>query len=82
MSEVLTQSRNELAIMDKTGDTKIIWDPRNEVEVEVARETFKKLKNKGYLIYSVAKGGEKGAAMNTFDPNAEKLIAVPNIVGG
>lgn len=72
----------ELAVMDSTGDTKTIWDPRNEVEVDVARETFKKLQSKGYLIYRVGANGEKSAAMHKFDPEAEKMIAVPAVVGG
>lgn len=73
---------NELATMDNTGDTKTIWDPRNEDEVDIARHTFEKLRKKGYLIYSVGKDGEKGKAMNSFDPKAEKLIAIPPVVGG
>jgi len=71
-----------LAAMDETGDTKTIWDPRNPDEVEAAEGTFKMLKKKGYLIYTVGKDGEKNKAITTFDPKAEKMIAVPPIVGG
>lgn len=72
----------EIAVMDRTGDTKTIWDSDNEAEVEVARETFNKLRKKGYLIYKVAKDGGQGKAMTEFDPKAEKMIAVPPVVGG
>jgi predicted acetyltransferase len=74
--------QGELAVMDRTGDTKTIWDSDNKDEVEIAREQFDKFKAKGYLIYNVAKGGEKGEQMLKFDKNAEKMIAVPKIVGG
>lgn len=72
----------EIAVMDRTGDTKSIWDANNPDEVEVAREAFEKLRKKGYLIYRVNKLGNKGEAMNTFDAKAEKMIAVPPVVGG
>lgn len=80
--ETLETKLCELAVMDGTGDTKTIWDPRNEDEVEVARDTFKKLKSKGYLIYRVGANGEKSEAMHKFEPTAEKMIAVPPVVGG
>lgn len=73
---------HELAVMDRTGDTKTIWDPDKPVEVEVAEDTFKKLRKKGYLIYRVGKDGDKSTMMTDFDPKAAKMIAVPPIVGG
>lgn len=82
MSEVVEDIKHELACIDRTGDTKTIWDPRNADEVDVAKDTFKKLRGKGYLIYSVDKEGGKGKAMSDFDPKAAKMIAVPPIVGG
>lgn len=72
----------ELCVMDKTGDTKTIWDKSNPDEVAVARETFDKLKKKMYIAYSVGKDGEKGKVINEFDPDAEKLIMSPPLVGG
>ena len=72
----------ELAVMDNTGDTKTIWDADNKDEVEIARDTFDRLKKKGYMIYHVKKGGEQGEVMHKFDPEAEKMIAVPKVVAG
>lgn len=72
----------ELAVMDRTGDTKTVWDPGNEVEVENARKQFDDLRKKGFAIYSVAKDGEKDKVIHKFDPNASKMIAVPPVVGG
>lgn len=73
---------NTLSAMDMTGDTKTIWDPRNQDEVDAAEVTFKSLKKKGYLIYSVGKDGKKNEAITSFDPTAEKMIAVPPVTGG
>jgi hypothetical protein len=72
----------ELAVMDHTGDTKTIWDPRNADEVDAARDTFNKLKKKGYAIFRVKGDGTKGTQMSAFESDAEKMIAVPPIVGG
>lgn len=74
--------RHELAVLDKSGDLKTIWDADREDEVEAAREQFKNLKKKGYAIYRVGKMGAKSEVMHEFDPAAEKMIAVPAIQGG
>ena len=83
MSEVIEAKRvHEIAVLDHTGDTKTIWDADNDAEVEVAKAAFDTFKKKGYMIYKVGKDGEAGTAMNKFDANAEKMIAVPPVVGG
>ena len=72
----------EMAIMDRTGDTKVMWDMSNKDEVKVAEDTFNKLKKKNYLAYSVKKNGEKDEVIHKFDPKAEKIIMSPPVVGG
>ena len=74
--------KRELAIMNGSGDTKIIWDSDNEDEVENAKETFNKLTKKGYAAFSVSKKGDKDEIIKKFDPNAEKIILVPPMAGG
>lgn len=71
-----------LHVLDHTGDTKLIWDRKNEDEVEAAKEMFKKLRKKGYLAYTVTKDGSKGEVIKDFDPDAEKIILSPPIAGG
>lgn len=68
--------------LNKTGDTKTMWDPRNSEEVENARRTFDDLMSRGFSIFNVDSAGGKGVRMTKFDPKAGKLIAVPAIVGG
>lgn len=73
---------NEMCVLDRTGDTKTIWDPNNEAEVEAASSQFKALKKKGYLAYRVTGDGGKGEVMTEFDRHAGKVILTPPVVGG
>lgn len=72
----------ELAILDRTGDTKLIWNSDKPAEVDNARRTFDDLKKKGYLAYSVNREGDKGEVLKKFDPHAERIIMSAPVVGG
>lgn len=74
--------KRELAIMNGSGDTKLIWDSENEDEVENAKETFTKLTKKGYAAFSVSEKGKKDEIIKKFDANAEKIILIPPMQGG
>jgi hypothetical protein len=74
-----------LCIMDSTGDTRIMWDPRNADEVDIAKAAFKKAKDKGMVAYAVDQTtGEKvdGEVIREFDPARGKIIMAPQLVGG
>lgn len=71
-----------LCCLDQTGDTKVIWDPRNTDEVACAKATFDKLTKKGHAAFSVNADGSQGTQIRAFDPTAEKIILVPQMVGG
>lgn len=73
---------HELCVMDRTGDTKTIWDPAKPDEVEAARAQFDALKKKGYIAYAVDEKGEKGRVISKFDPEAGKVIMSPAMAGG
>lgn len=76
-------ANGEMAILDRTGDTKLIWSTDRNDEVENARETFDRLRKKGYLAYKVVgTDGAKGEQMHTFDPNAGRIIMSPAMQGG
>lgn len=78
-----TPAGGTLFVMDQSGDTRITWDRRNVEEVENARATFDRLRAKGYNAYSVKpEDGSKNVMITTFDPNAEKIILAPPLVGG
>lgn len=70
-------------ILDRTGDTKQIWDPARPEEVEAAQALFDRLVTNGrYSAFRVEEGGEKSERMSSFDPKAGKMILVPPMVGG
>jgi len=72
----------ELSILGTKGDTKVIWDPENEDEVEAAEEQFDTLIDKGFLAFEVKKAGRKGKQIKEFDPDAGKIIMTPAVKGG
>lgn len=72
----------EMRVLGSEGDQKVIWNPSNDDEVEVAEMTFDKLKDKNYKAFLVDKKGEPGKEMKKFKPSAGKLIMVPPIAGG
>jgi hypothetical protein len=69
--------------MGEVGDTKHIWDKNKPEEVEAARALFNALTAKNYkAFYATDKDGKKGEPMKTFDPDAERIIMSPQVVGG
>lgn len=71
-----------LSVIGVEGDVKTSWSKDSPVEVEVARAAFDTLKAKGYLAFSVEERGEKGSKIDEFDPNLERIIMFPPVVGG
>jgi hypothetical protein len=74
---------SQMHVLDREGDTKIIWNPDNEDEVANARRTFDELRRKGFTAYRVDDTtGKRNEVLREFDPDAEKLILRPAMVGG
>lgn len=68
--------------MDGSGDTKVAtWDKADEISVEHARKVFDELVRGQYLTYDVS-DVENPVVTRTFRPEAAKIIARPQIVGG
>ena len=77
------QVKNLMHTLDKTGDTKVSWDPASPEEVKAARSSFDVLRKKGYLAYRADRHGDKtGVQMREFDAQAERIVMVKPIVGG
>src|SRR5215216_2889653 len=71
------------------GDTKILWDADNEVEVEAAKATFDKLtsprggtRRRMYYAYKTNAQGEATDRVREFDPNIEAMVLIPQLAGG
>jgi len=73
-------SMNEIAVMDRTGDSRTFWDSAEPDQVEAARAVFDQLRASGHMIYRATP--ESSVQVHKFDPEAGKLVAVPRIVGG
>lgn len=72
-----------MAVMGRDGDTKYMWDANKQDEVDIARKTFESFRKKGYLAFrATGKEGAKGEQIRTFQPDAERIIFVPPMVGG
>lgn len=72
-----------MSVLNGEGDSKVIWDPSNDDEVEAAKCQFDILINKNFSIFKVGKDHEQtGGALKKFPKKAGKLIAIPKIVGG
>lgn len=71
-----------MQILDRTGHTELQWDPAKPVELEIARAAFDKYLAQGYSAFEVGRDGERGRRVDTFNPNAKKLMMVPQLVGG
>jgi hypothetical protein len=63
------------------GDTRVEWNPNDPVSVAAARQAFNMLKDKRQLLYSEDSRGRR-TQIREFDPNAERIVAVPQTAGG
>lgn len=72
----------EMEVLDSSGHTKTTWDSSNAAEVSAAKATFENLTSKRYKAFKVKSDGSEGSPMRDFDPEAEKMILVPPVVGG
>ena len=73
---------HSMAVMDGTGDTKKIWNPRIPAEVDDAEASFDRLRAEGYLAFSVSPDGSQGEQIHAFDADAGKMILIPQMQGG
>lgn len=84
MQEAAAQPRaGMMKVMDPTGHTEITWDSDVPAEVAVAKAAFKELtENKGYQAFRVGENGQRDERLRTFDPEAEKILMIPQLKGG
>lgn len=72
-----------IIVPDDTGDAKIMWNRGNADEIAIARAAFDTATGRKSMIYAaVGEEGLRGEKVTTFDETAERLIVVPQIVGG
>jgi hypothetical protein len=76
------EGRHVIAVLDQSGDTRLVWDPENRDDVKTAKKMFDDLKAKGYVAYAVEQKEARGKVVTKFDPAAQKLIMTPPLRGG
>lgn len=81
--EQVPEGKCAIAVMGEVGDTKHIWDKSKPAEVDAAKALYESLTKKGYRAFRcVGKDGSQGEQMTSFDPDAERMIMVPQLQGG
>jgi hypothetical protein len=67
--------------LDRSGHTRLAWDPSNETETELARAHYQGLREKGYLA-TRRTGPREGETMPEWDATAREVTMQPGPVGG
>ena len=73
----------ELSILSHLGDEKVTWDKDDPESVAEARKKFLEFlgERKGMAV-RMNPDGQKGDMITDFDPDAERILLMPMIVGG
>lgn len=71
----------ELSILNRTGHAAVTWDESKPETVEKARQTYKEFLAQGFATFVVSPTAPS-TQIRTFDPKAERIIAVGPYVGG
>lgn len=85
---VQSKIAHTMSIMDSSGHTTVTWDPTDEPSVADARREFQRLLGLGYQAFRMEATGDaavvehKGERITAFDPEAGKVLMVPQRVGG
>lgn len=69
-----------LRILDRTGDTSVTYDPRDERAVRDVEARFNDLMNREFVAFDVST--QPGRILRTFDPAATEIIVSPRFAGG
>jgi hypothetical protein len=71
---------SELSVLDLSGDTRLQWNSKNAEEVAQARKKFDEFRTNGYAAYKATKAGSE--LIHNFEPDAERVILRPPMIGG
>lgn len=74
-------TQHTLSVLDRTGDTTVLFRPDVAEEVDKARTEFDTRQKEGYLAYQVPQDGEP-VVVRDFDPSAPRTVMSPQLVGG
>lgn len=70
-------------VLSNQGDTQVEWDTDIEETVKKAEGEFANyVQNLRFAAFAGGAGVETPEQIRSFDPNAEEIVMVPQIVGG
>jgi hypothetical protein len=69
-------------VMDGTGDTRHRFEVSDLSSIALAEERFKELTGSGFRAVALGKDGSTGELIDTFDPNVEQTLFIPQLKGG
>ena len=69
--------------MSHKGDEEVSWDKDDPESVKEARQKFLEFlsERKGYAV-RMEPDGQKGKLITDFDPDAERIVLMPMVMGG
>jgi hypothetical protein len=68
-------------IMDRSGDSRHYFDPRDSEAVAKAERRFKQLTGRGFTAAARTSNGDS-RQLRSFDPAVEETLFFPRLVGG
>ncbi|WP_441260644.1 hypothetical protein AB7008_41115 [Bradyrhizobium sp. 521_C7_N1_3] len=68
-------------VMDRTGDNRYHFDPKDAQEVAKAERRFRELTHVGFTA-AARTGSGQVSQIRSFDPSAEETVFFPRLVGG
>jgi hypothetical protein len=68
-------------VMDRTGDTRRIFNNQDRAEVAKAEQRFMELIGAGFTA-AVRTGPGEQRVIRSFDPTAEETLFYPRLIGG
>jgi len=68
-------------VLDRTGDTRHMFDKQDRAEVARAEQRFMELTGAGFTA-AVRSGPGEQRIIRSFDPTAEQTLFYPRLVGG
>jgi hypothetical protein len=69
-------------VMDGSGDTRHEFDVSDLKSIAGAERRFQKLTGNGFRAVALGKNGSSGELVDTFDPNVEQTLFIPQLKGG
>jgi hypothetical protein len=68
--------------MDRSGDARHCFNPRNRREIQDAQARFDTLVRRGFRPVALEERGRPARLLREFDATVERTLFVPQLIGG